>query len=104
MTNNRRDFLKTLGIGSATLGLGGVGFSSCSIPSDKKPSLPEQVVEISENGAIVETKFGKIRGYRRNGIYTYKGIPYGVTVRQQRERTGLWPPRSLNSGLECAML
>ncbi|WP_163718525.1 carboxylesterase/lipase family protein [Mangrovibacterium lignilyticum] len=79
MTNNRRNFLKTLGVGSATLGLSGVGITSC-IPSDKKPSLPEQVVEISENGAIVETKFGKIRGYRRNGIYTYKGIPYGAST------------------------
>ena len=27
--------------------------------------------------AIVETKYGKVRGYRRNGIYTYKGLPYG---------------------------
>jgi len=37
-------------------------------------------LEVSENGAIVETKYGKVRGYRRNGIYTYKGIPYGGTT------------------------
>ncbi|WP_338087151.1 carboxylesterase/lipase family protein [Maribellus sediminis] len=77
MPNNRRDFLKTIGLGSATLGFGGMTLSSCSNESVIKESLPEQTVEVSENGAIVETKYGKVRGYRRNGIYTYKGIPYG---------------------------
>ena len=29
-----------------------------------------------ENRAIVETNYGKVRGYVHNGIYSYKGIPY----------------------------
>src|SRR5580658_3431469 len=30
--------------------------------------------------AIADTTTGKVRGYIRNGIYTYKGIPYGDTT------------------------
>jgi len=34
----------------------------------------------SDEDAIAETATGKVRGYIRNGIYTYKGIPYGETT------------------------
>lgn len=30
--------------------------------------------------AIVETRYGKVRGYLDNGIYTFKGIPYGAST------------------------
>jgi para-nitrobenzyl esterase len=34
----------------------------------------------SDKKAIVETSAGKVRGYTRNGIYTFKGIPFGATT------------------------
>jgi para-nitrobenzyl esterase len=34
----------------------------------------------SDENAIAQTTAGKVRGYTRNGIYTYKGIPYGETT------------------------
>ncbi len=36
----------------------------------------------SDEDAIAETATGKVRGYIRNGIYTYKGIPYGEPTEQ----------------------
>jgi para-nitrobenzyl esterase len=30
------------------------------------------------DSAVVSTRYGKVRGYLRNGIYTFKGIPYGA--------------------------
>ena len=33
---------------------------------------------VSESQAIVATTAGKVRGYIRNGIFTFKGIPYGA--------------------------
>ena len=29
---------------------------------------------------MVETSDGKIRGFKRNGIYIFKGVPYGAST------------------------
>ena len=84
MRNNRRNFIKQLGGTAASVGISGIAFSSCAptarATGESRKPLPEQIIEVSENGAISETKYGKIRGYRRNGIYIYKGIPYGAST------------------------
>ncbi|MEE9573344.1 MAG: carboxylesterase family protein, partial [Candidatus Neomarinimicrobiota bacterium] len=38
-------------------------------------------IETGENIAVAETKYGKVRGYIHDGIYIYKGIPYGKAER-----------------------
>jgi para-nitrobenzyl esterase len=80
MSNNRRNFIKSFGGSAAIVGLGGIPLISCTSNAKKKgikETTSEQVLEISEKGSIVDTQYGKVRGYRRNGIYTYLGIPYG---------------------------
>lgn len=53
-------------------------------PTKGDPGQPTQAgkstVVASDEHAIAETASGKVRGYIRNGIYSYKGIPYGETT------------------------
>ncbi|WP_116105235.1 carboxylesterase/lipase family protein [Lewinella sp. IMCC34191] len=38
-------------------------------------------IESGMDVAVTETKSGKVRGFIRDGVYTYKGIPYGTANR-----------------------
>ena len=50
-----------------------------------------QTIRSAADLAVVETSLGKVRGYIRNGIFTYKGIPYGDTTTGEGR---FMPPRS----------
>jgi para-nitrobenzyl esterase len=38
------------------------------------------LIVASDSKALAETTAGKVRGYIRNGIFTFKGIPYGAST------------------------
>lgn len=40
-----------------------------------------QAIVAGKDIAVVPTEYGKVRGYIHNGIYTFKGIPYGKATR-----------------------
>ena len=77
MKSNRRDFLRNAGLLASASGLG------CVLPSVAlgEPTLkaPKTIVA-SSNIAVANTTNGKVRGYTHNGIYTFKGIPYGAST------------------------
>lgn len=47
----------------------------------QKPTISP--LQTGSDVAVVQTNFGKVRGYIHNGILTYKGIPYAQTKRFQ---------------------
>jgi para-nitrobenzyl esterase len=41
-------------------------------------------VVASDSVTVVEAHAGKIRGYERNGVYVFKGVPYGASTSDAR--------------------
>src|SRR5690606_37563441 len=78
MKNNRRDFLQKIGLGAA--GITAVPFvANANSPADQPSDADdEQFLQIGDEIALAETSYGKIRGYKLKGIYTFLGVPYGA--------------------------
>jgi para-nitrobenzyl esterase len=76
----RRTLLK----GAVTLAGGTVAGalieSGCSTPAPSAGGAGGPLIVASDTGAVAETNSGKVRGYTRNGIHGFRGIPYGATT------------------------
>jgi hypothetical protein len=79
------------GLASIGVGLAGLliapanirALSSGAAPSSSKlAAVPcgRSTVIASDSETVAETDAGKIRGYKRNGIYIFKGVPYGAST------------------------
>src|SRR4051812_17108299 len=69
--------------GSAVLRATAESPSSPESPSKTRPATSRcahSAVTASNGSTVAETTTGKIRGYRRNGVYTFKGLPYGAST------------------------
>ena len=81
--NERRKLLKQAaalagGLGAAAAFAG--GGSSRKDAGDEKRGVTGDSVVARDGSPIVDTNAGKVVGYVRNGINTFKGIPYGDTT------------------------
>jgi para-nitrobenzyl esterase len=77
MKNNRRQFLQKAGLLTTAAGLSYVAPTmAAAAPHQQTPA--RNTVFASANNAVANTKYGKVRGYTRNNILTFKGIPYGA--------------------------
>ena len=57
--------------------------SATAAPSNPQPvetSCGRSKVVASDKATVVDTSAGKIRGFKRNGVYTFKGVPYGAST------------------------
>jgi len=87
-SQGRRSFIS----GIATLGAqlaGSVILPNTSIAHPTPEALPKTkptasrergTVTASDAVTVAETTSGKIRGFRRNGVYIFKGVPYGAST------------------------
>lgn len=78
MKTNRRDFLQTMGLGVAGMGLTSIP----GISSGKKAhaNYEDQVLYINDDTAIADTQYGKVHGFILRNIYNFRGIPYGAST------------------------
>jgi para-nitrobenzyl esterase len=77
MARSRREFFGTVGAGAAGLA---IGIPSVSAAQGGVPAAGDDgpIVQVGENIAVVNTAYGKVRGYVMRGINTFLGIPYGA--------------------------
>jgi para-nitrobenzyl esterase len=64
---------------------GGVAASSlvetgCASQSSASSGPSGPMIVASDRNAVVETTAGKIRGFTRNGIHTFRGVPYAAST------------------------
>jgi para-nitrobenzyl esterase len=84
MKINRRQFVRNLGMGTATLSIGSLMCSASCVSSGNshnesgKVNNDDQILFIGDDIAIAQTEYGKIQGYLLNNVYTFLGIPYGA--------------------------
>ena len=82
---SRRGLLRSAaGLLGTTAASGLVTAIAQAAPTQKDTGQPTPAskftIVASDEDAIAETATGKVRGYIRDGVYTYKGIPYGETT------------------------
>ena len=80
MKSKRREFLQAVGAGAAGLTLA-TPSSSSALGSPLAPAPPDTdgpVLVVGDNIAVVETAYGKVRGYVLRGIPHFLGMPYGA--------------------------
>lgn len=79
MKPSRRNFLQSLGLGVASVGVSQQATAVTPLkPKMPKPSGDEQVLFVGDTIAIANTEHGKVRGFILRGIHQFLGVPYGA--------------------------
>jgi para-nitrobenzyl esterase len=105
----RRAVLKGLLLTAGSAGIGSAATTAAVAKEyPKSPDTKGDRITASGSSPIVETNLGKVRGYIRSGIFTFKGIPYGDTTAGDKrfmapQRPRPWPGirSSMAYGLVC---
>ena len=88
-SNERRSFMGSLAaLGSGLAAPASVSKKLMSLSSTSQAPYPLSSVVLcgrgkvitSDAATVVETSSGRIRGFERNGVYVFKGVPYGAST------------------------
>ena len=80
MRSKRREFLQAVGAGAAgfTLSTPSPASATGSPAAPPPPDADGPVLLVGDNIAVVDTAYGKVRGYVLRGIHHFLGMPYGA--------------------------
>jgi para-nitrobenzyl esterase len=81
LRTSRRDVMKGLALAAVSGSLGRTALAAPAASTDGYPRMAPataDIVHASDTNPVVETSYGHIRGYSRNGIAIFKNIPYGA--------------------------
>jgi len=73
---NRRDLFR----GAAVAGGASILSSGCGMGAKSASATEAGTLTASNASPVADTAAGKVRGFTRNGIHTFKGIPYAATT------------------------
>ena len=91
-SNSRRTLIKRMAAAAAGTivpvvapgTMAGLSATTRSALSKAPTHCDQGEVVCSDGATVVETSSGRIRGFKRNGVYTFRGVPYGASTAGSR--------------------